>query len=411
MKSSALTRKSPLRDLLDAYMLVPHGKKTKPPGDDARRKLHKLLLLITETISRRPVVSDLSPVTLAELNARWGDSGEFFQSVYLALWRFAGELGLADDAPARDEEQRPELSDEPDTLWGICLAKYFPSNLRIRCEATRLQYGYAMKDFRDFLRHDPTPADLDDDVLSAFIASLVRKGLAIKTANERAGRIASLWTWLAKRNVVKTFPTFSKLREPRRTPKAWTQEEIGKLFRSCDTEGGHVAGIKARSWWTALHYVLWNTGARLGEILSIRWEWVNLTTGAVHIPGEFRKGGLNDAFYRLSLEALEVLEEIREPIRELVFPWDRSPTMLWLRYKKILERAGLPTKRGDMFHKLRRSVASHMEAAGHSSTRALGHASAETTRKSYLDPEIVSSIGPASVLFRPFDTGGSVVLK
>ncbi|MBC7853647.1 MAG: tyrosine-type recombinase/integrase [Pirellulaceae bacterium] len=405
-----MNRKSPLRELIDAYMLASHGKRSKPPGDDARRKLNKLLLLITETVSRRPVVSDLSPATLAELSARWGASGEFFESIYLALWRYAGELGLAADAPAL-AEGRAELSEDTATLWGICLAKFFPANLRIRSEATREQYRYALKDFRDFLHHDPTAADLDDDVLSAFIAALVRKGLAVKTANERSGRIACLWNWLARRNVVKTFPTFSKLREPRRTPKAWTQEEIGKLFRSCDTEGGHVAGIKARSWWTALHYVLWNSGARLGEILSIRWEWVNLTTGAVHIPGEFRKGGLNDAFYRLSLEALESLEEIRLPIRELVFPWDRAPNLLWGRYKKILERAGLPAKRCDMFHKIRRSVASHMEAAGHSSTRALGHASAETTRKSYLDPEIVSSIGPASVLFQPFDTGGNVGLR
>jgi hypothetical protein len=52
---------------------------------------------------------------------------------------------------------------------------------------------------------------------------------------------------------------------------------------------------------------------------------------------------------------------------------------------------------------MRRSVASHLQAAGIDACTALGHSSPEVTRKSYLDPRIVVTAKTCDVLFDPND--------
>ena len=85
----------------------------------------------------------------------------------------------------------------------------------------------------------------------------------------------------------------------------------------------------------------------------------------------------------------------------MVWPWDSSEHWLYKTYKRMLKSARLPVGRGDAFHRMRRSVASHMAAGGFDATEALGHSSSAITKKSYLDPTIVGVAVPSQVLFRP----------
>ena len=52
------------------------------------------------------------------------------------------------------------------------------------------------------------------------------------------------------------------------------------------------------------------------------------------------------------------------------------------------------------FHQIRRSVASHLQAAGVDASNVLQHSSPRVTRESYLDPGICAQVKPADVLFR-----------
>lgn len=61
---------------------------------------------------------------------------------------------------------------------------------------------------------------------------------------------------------------------------------------------------------------------------------------------------------------------------------------------------GLPDNRLYKFHAIRKSVASHYEAAGGNATELLGHTSRKITR-AYLDPRIVRKKSAIDVLFRP----------
>ena len=84
---------------------------------------------------------------------------------------------------------------------------------------------------------------------------------------------------------------------------------------------------------------------------------------------------------------------------ELVFPWPYSYTYLWKKFGEVLRLAELPSDFRCKFHRIRRSVASHAEAAGANATAMLRHTKREIT-ESYLDPRICTPQQPVDVLFR-----------
>lgn len=87
-------------------------------------------------------------------------------------------------------------------------------------------------------------------------------------------------------------------------------------------------------------------------------------------------------------DTLAALERIREPARDLIFPWRLHRSTFYHHYRRLIERAGLSYTRSGP-QKMRRSFASHLEAAGGNATAALQHCNRSVTLKSYIDPRIV----------------------
>lgn len=191
--------------------------------------------------------------------------------------------------------------------------------------------------------------------------------------------------------------------EPRQIPQAWQADEIQRLFAAADRAVGAYAGVSCAQWWKMLLLILWDTGERIGAIRDLAWSHVDLRRGWLHVPAKFRKGGREDKVYRLASETLSILRESKKSKpRDLLFPWPYSDTYLWRMFGKLLKSAGLESGARDKFHRLRRSVASHYEAAGGDATELLGHSERKVTTKHYLDPRIVGVAKPAcELLFRP----------
>jgi len=132
-----------------------------------------------------------------------------------------------------------------------------------------------------------------------------------------------------------------------------------------------------------------------------------VSDGWLVIPAEVRKGQAEDRTYRLSAESTGWLETIRRPKRDLIWPWPFAESYLWIAYKRLRKRAGLPSDRRSSFHRMRRSVASHFEAAGGNATELLGHSDRRLTQRSYLDPRFCKAPQAVDRLFRlnPHDRG------
>jgi integrase len=124
------------------------------------------------------------------------------------------------------------------------------------------------------------------------------------------------------------------------------------------------------------------TGARCGNVLSMKWEDIDFSINEWRIPDT-----KNGEPVRIPLieEALEILRD-RSWIKESSMPWVfpghgksghlEEPKAAW---KRILDRAGLKNLR---IHDLRRTLGSYQAIAGASLTiigKSLGHKSPQST--------------------------------
>lgn len=285
-----------------------------------------------------------------------------------------------------------------DDLSSICEQQFFRLNPKIRSEKTRKHYRFALNNLASAVGRAPSLHDLSDDNVMLVMTDLIRRGRSVRTANERRDRLCALWAWLCKRGLLTRWPTIPRMVEPTRIPRGWSREQLPTLFAAFESERVLICGIPAPKWWRALHLVAWDAAERIGAIIAV--EWKHLESPWLIIPAELRKGGRADKAYKLEGETIAALEEIRLPLRSLIFPWPYNYSYLWIRYKIIRERAGLPIDRYSSFHRMRKSSASHFTAAGGDAMELLGHESRRTTKK-YLDPTIVNPPQASDLLFRP----------
>lgn len=301
--------------------------------------------------------------------------------------------------PKLDRTAEEKLSD--DALLTVFKERLLPT--RPGMKATTIgQYERILARFSRYLGHTATLGDLTDQQVGGFVKSILDEGRSVRTANGYRSKILSLWNWCAKKRLLKLFPDVPKLAEPEQIPTAWSADDMRKLRRACDDMPGDVKGIPAAKWWLAHILVAWDGGERTGAILNMRWEWINLEKAQLVIPAEARKGGTKAMYYQLKPATVEALRAIREPLRELVFPTKVKDPGGWYypQYRLLLKFAGLPYvpwKSG--LQKIRRTFASHIEAAGGNATKALAHSSRALTEKSYLDPRIVGTPPSNELLF------------
>jgi integrase len=219
-----------------------------------------------------------------------------------------------------------------------------------------------------------------------------------QTVNGIRDYLCAFWNWCARKRIVEQFPDVDALPQPPVDTRAWTLGELDRLFQACQPEA-QVAKIPGWLWWTALHLFFWDTGERTGATLAAQWADYDQQAGRLFIAGALRKAG-KPATYTLKEPTREKLRLMREldPAATLVFEMSFTLATFYNRYERILKRAGLPTGRRNKPQKMRRSFASHLEAAGGNATEALQHSARSVTEKSYLDPRLIQKPPPNLLL-------------
>lgn len=195
-----------------------------------------------------------------------------------------------------------------------------------------------------------------------------------------------------------------------RAAMGWREEAKAEWRRTCATqaEAEGIDPAEHRQWITAREprrdssedwraiaafRLLIFTGARLSEILTLRWDWIDTAVGVARLP-DSKTGAKNLYLPPGALAVLDVLPRMAG--NPHVLPGDRpgAPFVgIQKPWQRVRDLAGLPDLR---IHDLRHAFASAAVAAGDSLFivgKLLGHRQASTTeRYAHLAPDPAKAV-------------------
>lgn len=305
----------------------------------------------------------------------------------------------------RRHGQKPRLARSDHYETARSLRRFYDEVYRPRranAPGTAKEYRVAIDHLYGHLGRVPTLDDLSDNALEGLMAALVEQGKSPATANKVAGHLLALWNFAFRRSFVDTKTrTIDRFRLPKRNPSAWTIAELGQILRACALTPGQMRGIPASQWWPALVLVLYETGLRICAVLALRTSHLQ-ARGMLTVPAETQKQKADQSFL-LSGETHDLILRTEPAKRELLFP-SLHYNGVRLKYRAILRAAGLPSGSKDLFHKLRKTCATHLcdQADEAAAVKQLGHSDPSVTRTFYVDQtQVRRNHEAASLLPRP----------
>jgi integrase len=268
---------------------------------------------------------------------------------------------------------------------------YVPLKLRGRSPETVRLLRHAITHFGRWLGRPATLEDFDDLVVARYLTARAETLQPNSVARERSALVA-LWNMAQARGLVRCRPCIAPELIPETIPRAFTVDELSRLWQACGEARGWIGPIPAGVWCQALCGALFYTGERITALLSVppdSWKSPWLA-----VPAASRKGSRKPMVYELPPHVATLLDRASQHDGPVLIWYPATEAALRKRWHRITRAAGLGDGPDVQFHALRRSFASWLDVAGGDSQRALGHASERTTRR-YLDPRITGAGQPA----------------
>ena|SRR5579872_4308176 len=286
------------------------------------------------------------------------------------------------------------------TLLSYFEVLYRRQRLAGKSAGTVRKFRIAIRQFSRVLHHEATLVDLTDQNILDLMTWLADRGRSPETVNSNRAKLVALWGFLAKKRYVESFPDVLLFDESEKTPQAWNESQLQKLFGVLAKQRGKICGLPAADWFVTLHHFLLCSAERINAALTLAPSDVDLESRWVRVKAINRKGKTRDRSYRLDPETHQAIKAFIEldPGRELVWPLTVTRERLWQRYEEILKSAGLPSGRESKFHRMRKTALSFFKAKGGNASELADHASPATTRRHYLDPTICPEVQACDVL-------------
>ncbi len=238
----------------------------------------------------------------------------------------------------------------------------------------------AVSDFLSFcstLRKRQLQEIVRDD-LEAYIEHLQDRGLKVTTVITRLKHIYAFLRYLIEQDIIDAniLKRKIKLREPDFLPRAIAPDDVRKIL-------GAIEDPRDR----ALVLILLRTGMRIGEVLSLTMNDIDLRDRKIHIY-EGEKNCLGRVVYLSddALMALQIWLKERDRTKGYLFYGVRGKlcySSAWNIFAQYLRQTGLQHK-GYTIHSLRHTFASELLNAGmrlECLQLLLGHRNIEITRR------------------------------
>jgi integrase len=147
-------------------------------------------------------------------------------------------------------------------------------------------------------------------------------------------KVAFEWGYLPK------IPKFRMEKAPARLPSYVNGDDFAVIYRACDVakmpEG---LPYPAADWWRALLVMGYMTGWRIGDMLALRRERLDLDAGTAVSLAEDNKGK-RDELVKLHPVVVDHLRKL-PGFTAVVFPWNHNKRTLYTQFARIQEAAGI----------------------------------------------------------------------
>lgn len=254
---------------------------------------------------------------------------------------------------------------------------------------TIVAYNRDLKSYITYLRtKDITDINSSNRaIIVAYLLEMQKKGKASSSISRACAAIKAFYHFLFREHIIREDPTVDldtpKLEQ--RLPKVLNTQEVKKLLSQPDTT--NPLGIRDKS----MLELLYATGMRVSELISLSIEDVNLETGFLRCMGK----GSKERIIPVSSIALKCLQEYILTAREKLLMGKKTKVLFlnrqgnpitrqgfWKIIKRYSKQAGINKKITP--HTLRHSFATHLLENG-ADLRAvqemLGHADISTTQR------------------------------
>ena len=257
-------------------------------------------------------------------------------------------------------------------------------------------------------------AHIDEKYISPLLygAKHFRTGEPLKpaTLRHRYRHLKAFFSWCCDAGLIKKNP-MDRIKPPKageRVPEFLTPADLERLFRCIDADfeinrgGGHAREGEVM-WLKDLVLFAVNTGCRLGEIISLRWQDVDFDSGFITVRNRdgFQTKSGHERAIPLSSQAMEVLQRLgarrADQLDGYVFTSQSGGQLnagyASKRFKHYVRKAKLPEY--IRFHSLRHTCASWLVQNGTPIAvvqAVLGHGSSVMTeRYSHLAPGVMTA--------------------
>lgn len=235
-----------------------------------------------------------------------------------------------------------------------------------------------------FIQAAPALSDLSDDLLNRWVAAMLATDLSRRTVRSQRNNILMLWRDAYSEGLVDVGPRrIRKVNCPKLIPDASPPDRLAPLLDEARKLTGRFqrSRVRRREFWLAFIMVEWETGLRLGDLLSLRREWIN-DAGVLTIS-QHKTGW--PLIRPLSEECRAAINDVFPPERETIFGDALSRGHVQKQFRRLLAAIGLKggTKR------MRRSGATAAEAMRPGAAMGyLGHRTHGLAYQFYVDPRL-----------------------
>lgn len=232
-------------------------------------------------------------------------------------------------------------------------------------ENTRLAYRQDLKALMDWLMHHQlTLATVQTEQLQTFLRERFDGGYKASSSARLLSAMRRLFLYLCREKWREDDPSalLTPPKLPRRLPKDLTEQQVEALLQAPDTR----QPIELRD--KAMLELLYATGLRVTELISLNLSDVSLRQGVVRVTGK----GDKERLVPLGEEAVYWTEQFLEHGRpwllqqqrcDILFPSNRAQKMtrqtFWHRVKHYARLAGIDSERLSP-HVLRHAFATHL---------------------------------------------------